>query len=172
MLHFLKVIIIYAVFIPDISIAQQTENELPSELICSEESTRVKRGFLIAAGTATADDATTAIKKAVFNARNELAQQLQITITAATQHHIIITEVNDSSLMVQNFTNRISTVVNQSLSGIAVVCQRADVLASGQYKASVVVELDSGILLGYMQEVLSTDTLSLNNLKSRWIFSE
>ncbi len=170
--HLTILLIISGVIFSDFITAQPIDSDLSPEIPCTVEVLEVNKGLLRSSGTGSADSELLALKKAIFNARNELAQQLQVKVYAAAEHQVKITKEQNKMRMDETYSNRITAAVDQSLSGVRTVCKNVEATDTGYYRANVVLELDAKSLLLYMKDVYGTDTIGINNFKARFNISD
>jgi hypothetical protein len=102
-------------------------------------------------------DQVTAKKKALTNARNELAQAIQTTVKTVTDNYVNSREMNNREEIEERFESLNREVVNQTLSGIRTICEKNMLTQQGTYKSYVAIELSADELVTKYNERLSKD---------------
>jgi hypothetical protein len=102
-------------------------------------------------------DQVTAKKKALTNARNELAQAIQTTVKTVTDNYVNSREMNKREELEQRFESLNREVVNQTLSGITTICEKNMLTQQGTYKSYIAIELSADDLVSKYNERLSKD---------------
>jgi hypothetical protein len=102
-------------------------------------------------------DQQTAKKKALTNARNELAQAIQTTVKTVTDNYVNSREMNNKEEIEERFESLNREVVNQTLSGIRTICEKQMQTNSGTYKTYIAIELSAEDLVAKYNERLSKD---------------
>ncbi len=92
-------------------------------------------------------DLTVAKRKAMTNARSELAASIQVTVKAVTDNYVHSSESNNKEQIEERFESLNREVVSQELRGIRKICERYFRTAEGKYKAYVAIELSAGDLV-------------------------
>jgi hypothetical protein len=103
-------------------------------------------------------DQATAKKKALSNARADLASAINTTIKGTIDNYVNSREFNNREEVEERFEGLTREVINQELQGTKTICQKAvKVTSSGNYKYYVALELSGQDLLGAMNERLGKD---------------
>lgn len=102
-------------------------------------------------------DQNTAKKKALTNARNELAQAIQTTVKTVTDNYVNSREMNNREEIEERFESLNREVVDQTLSGIRTICEKNMLTQQGTYKSYVAIELSADELVTKYNERLSKD---------------
>jgi hypothetical protein len=102
-------------------------------------------------------DQQTAKKKALTNARNELAQAIQTTVKTVTDNYVNSREMNNREEIEERFESLNREVVNQTLSGIRTICEKNMLTQQGTYKSYIAIELSADELVSKYNETLSKD---------------
>jgi hypothetical protein len=102
-------------------------------------------------------DQVTAKKKALTNARNELASAIQTTVKTVTDNYVNSREMNKKEELEQRFESLNREVVNQTLAGIRTICEKNMITQQGTYKSYVAIELSASDLVSKYNERLSKD---------------
>jgi predicted component of type VI protein secretion system len=102
-------------------------------------------------------DQVTSKKKALTNARNELAQAIQTTVKTVTDNYVNSREFNNKEEVEERFESLNREVVNQTLSGIRTICEKLMKTEQGSYKTYIAIELSADELVTKYNERLSKD---------------
>jgi len=102
-------------------------------------------------------DQVTSKKKALTNARNELAQAINTTVKTVTDNYVNSREFNNKEEVEERFESLNREVVDQTLSGITTLCEKLMKTESGTYKTYVAIELSADQLVSKYNERLSKD---------------
>lgn len=102
-------------------------------------------------------DQVTSKKKALTNARNELAQAINTTVKTVTDNYVNSREMNKKEELEGRFESLNREVVDQTLSGIRTICEKLVQTKDGSYKTYVAIELSADDLVKKYNERLSTD---------------
>jgi hypothetical protein len=102
-------------------------------------------------------DQVTSKKKALTNARNELAQAINTTVKTVTDNYVNSREMNNKEEVEERFESLNREVVNQTLSGIKTLCEKLVKTNNGTWKTYVAIELSAEELVSKYNERLSKD---------------
>jgi len=102
-------------------------------------------------------DQVTSKKKALTNARNELAQAINTTVKTVTDNYVNSREMNKKEELEQRFESLNREVVDQTLTGIRTICEKLVQTKEGNYKTYIAIELSADELVAKYNERLSTD---------------
>ena len=96
-------------------------------------------------------------KKALTNARGELAASIQSTVKTVTDNYVNSREFNNREEVEERFESLNREVVNQELTGVRVICEKLTRTAEGRYKTYIAEELAANELMTAYAERLSQD---------------
>jgi len=102
-------------------------------------------------------DQVTSKKKALTNARNELAQSIQTTVKTVTDNYTNSREMNKREELEQRFEQLNREVVEQTLQGVRTICEKLVQTKEGNYKTYLALELSADDLVKQYNERLSKD---------------
>ena len=102
-------------------------------------------------------DLVTAKKKAMVNARNDLAQSIQTTVKTVTDNYTNSTSMDKKEQLEQKFESLNREVVDQTLQGIKTICEKPVQTKDGNYKYYVAIELSADNLIQEYKNRLSAD---------------
>ena len=102
-------------------------------------------------------DQVTSKKKALANARNEMAASIQTTVKTVTDNYVNSREFNNKEEIEEKFESLNREVVNQKLSGIRTICEKLVRTQEGRYKTYIAIELSADELVSEYNERLSKD---------------
>lgn len=134
------------------------EGEVLINEYCSDEEFFSNDEFFRANGLGESMDQATAKKKALSNARADLASAINTTIKGTIDNYVNSREMNNKEEVEERFEGLTREVINQELKGTKTICQKAvKVTDSGNYKYYVALELSGQDLLTKMNERLGSD---------------
>lgn len=131
----------------------ETEVSVP----CSGPDFFTTTKFFRANSIGESQDQVTSKKKALTNARNELAQAIQTTVKTVTDNYVNSREMNNKEEVEERFESLNREVVDQTLSGIRTICEKLMRTEQGTYKTYVAIELSADELVAKYNERLSKD---------------
>ncbi len=150
------------------------KGEVEIILPCSEFKSDKKHFRSYSFGEST--DANVAKKKALSNAREELAAQISSTMKVVGDNYVKSSEFNNVEEVLERFEQNSRTVINERLSGIKPVCDKLMmVTATQKYKYYVALELSGDDLVDDYYKTLSNDQslrIDYNYEKFKQTFNE
>ena len=102
-------------------------------------------------------DQATAKKKALSNARADLASSVQTTIKGVIDNYVNSRELNNVEEAEERFESLTREVINQKLTGVKTICEKTTKTDDGKYKTYVAIELAGDELMNAMNDRLSKD---------------
>ncbi len=103
-------------------------------------------------------DRMTAKKKAMSNARAQMAADIQTTMKVVGDNYVNSTEFNNKEEITETFQENARTVVDQVISGTSTICEKTTMnKTTGKYTTYVAIELNSDELVSKYNERLSSD---------------
>ncbi|MEZ4738545.1 MAG: hypothetical protein R2818_04100 [Flavobacteriales bacterium] len=103
-------------------------------------------------------DQATAKKKALANARAQMASDINTQIKGVIDNYVNSREMNNREEVAERFEGLTREVVDQKLSGVRTICEKqVTVNATGNYKTYIAIELSAQDLLAAYNERLSND---------------
>ena len=134
------------------------EGEVLINEYCSGEEFFSDNEFFRSNGLGESMDQATAKKKALSNARADLASSISTTIKGTVDNYVNSREFNNKEEVEERFEGLTREVINQELKGTKTICQKAvKVTSNGNYKYYVALELSGQDLLSAMNERLGSD---------------
>ncbi|MEQ8423549.1 MAG: LPP20 family lipoprotein [Cyclobacteriaceae bacterium] len=100
-------------------------------------------------------DLTVSKRKAMTDARSQLAASIQTTVKAVTDSYVNSTESNNEEQLEERFESLNREVVSQELRGIRKICERYFRTREGKYKTYVAIELSAQDLVTAYHDRLS-----------------
>lgn len=150
------------------------KGEVEIVLPCSEYKSDKKYFRAYSFGEST--DQNVAKKKALSNAREELAAQISSTMKVVGDNYVKSSEFNNVEEVLERFEQNSRTVINERLSGIKPVCDKLmQVTATGKFKYYVALELSGDDLVDDYYKTLSNDQslkIDYNYEKFKQTFNE
>lgn len=102
-------------------------------------------------------DQATAKKKAMANARADLASSIQTTMQGVVDNYVNSREMNNREEVEERFEGLTREVLDQTLTGVKVICEQPVKTAEGKYKYYVALELSGADLVADYNEAISND---------------
>jgi hypothetical protein len=137
---------------------QAPEGEVLINEYCAGEEYFSNDEFFRANGLGESMDQATAKKKALSNARADLASAINTTIKGTIDNYVNSREFNNKEEVEERFEGLTREVINQELKGTKTICQKAvKVTATNGYKYYVALELSGQELLSAMNSRLGSD---------------
>ena len=131
----------------------ETEVNVP----CSGAEFFTTSKFFRANSIGESQDQVTSKKKALTNARNELAQSIQTTVKTVTDNYVNSREMNNKEDVEERFESLNREIVDQTLSGVKTLCEKLMQTKEGTYKTYIAIELSADELVSKYNERLSKD---------------
>src|SRR6187455_2744061 len=102
-------------------------------------------------------DQVTSKKKALANARAELAASIQTTVKAVTDNYVNSREMNNKEQVEERFEQLNREIVDQKLTGLKTICEKLMKTDGATYKTYIAIELSAEELVATYNERLSKD---------------
>lgn len=96
-------------------------------------------------------------KKALSNARAELAASISTTVKAVTDNYLNSREMNNREEVEERYEQLNREVVEQQLTGVRTICEKLMKTSTGSYKTYIALELSASDLVSAYNEKLSKD---------------
>lgn len=97
-------------------------------------------------------DQMTAKKKAMSEARAGLAASINTKVKSVTDNYVKSGNYNNKEELMKNYEGLTREVIDQTLTGTTVICEKTTKLQNGNYKYYVCIELGSSKLLESLNE--------------------
>jgi hypothetical protein len=131
----------------------ETEINIP----CSGPDYFTNKNFFRANSLGESMDLVASKKKAMDNARAELAASIQSTVKTVTDNYLVSREFNNKEELEERFEQLNRTIVNQTLSGIKTICEKQVKTDKGNFKTYVAIELSASDIVSKYHESLSKE---------------
>ncbi len=131
----------------------ETEVNIP----CSGSDFFTNNKFFRANSLGESQDLVASKKKALSNARGELAASIETTVKAVTDNYLNSRELNNKEEVEERFEQLNREIVNQRLQGLKTICEKQVKTNDGTYKTYVAIELSADDLVSSYNERLSKD---------------
>ncbi len=132
------------------------EKEVEINLHCSEFAHSDAENFR-AHAIGESRDPMIAKKKAQSNAKAELAATIQTKIKGVVDNYVNSREFNNKEEVEERFESLTREVINQTLSGITVKCEKMTKTTGGKYKSYLALEMSKDEMLKGCTDKLSKD---------------
>lgn len=124
---------------------------------CSGTDYFTNNKFFRANSLGESSDLRVSKEKAMTNARAELAASIQSTVKTVTDNYVNSREFNNKEDLEERFEQLNRTVVDQTLSGIKMICEKQVQVDGGSYRTYVAIELSASDIVQKYNENLSQD---------------
>jgi hypothetical protein len=132
--------------------------ETEVKVMCSGPEFFTNDEFFRANNLGESMDQATAKKKAMANARADLASAISTTIKGVVDNYVNSREMNNKEEVAERFEGLTREVTDQKLNGTRTICEKMmQVNGTGNYKSYVAIELSATDLLAAYNERLSKD---------------
>ena len=102
-------------------------------------------------------DQATSKKKALSNAKAELAGYIQTILKATLDNYVVSRELNNVEEVEEKYEGLSREVINQTLSGIRTICEKVTKTENGNYKTYMAIELAGDQIMEVMNQRMSKD---------------
>lgn len=138
--------------------ATPPSGETEVKVLCSGPEFFTNDEFFRANALGESMDQATSKKKAMANARAEMASAINTTIKGVIDNYVNSREMNNREEVAERFEGLTREVLDQRLTGTRTICEKVmKVDATGNFKTYVAIELSAQDLLGAYNERLSND---------------
>ena len=124
---------------------------------CSGSEFFTNNKFFRANSIGESQDQVTSKKKALANARAELAASISTTVKAVTDNYTNSREMNNKEQVEERFEQLNREIVEQKLTGVRTLCEKLMKTDGGTYKTYIAIELSAEELVASYNERLSKD---------------
>lgn len=131
----------------------ETEVSIP----CSGPDYFTNKNYFRANSLGESSDLVVSKKKAMDNARAELAASIESTVKTVTDNYVNSREFNNKEDLEERFEQLNRTIVNQTLSGVKMICEKQVQTSQGGYRTYVAIELSASDIVQKYNENLSKD---------------
>jgi len=104
-------------------------------------------------------DQMTAKRKAMSEARAGLAAAINTTIKSVTDNYVKSGNYNNKEELMKNYEGLTREVVDQTLAGTVVICEKATITKTNNYKYYVCIELGSNDIIESLNSRLSNSEM-------------
>ena len=149
-------------------VATSTPSSLPTgeveiEVACSGPEYFTDGEVFRANSVGESIDLSVSKRKAMANARSELAASIQTTVKAVTDNYVNSSESNNEEQLEERFESLNREVVSQELRGMRKICERYFRTEDGKYKTYVAIELSAqDLVAAYHQRLQKIEGLQID----------
>jgi hypothetical protein len=138
---------------------ERPEDEVLVNVYCSGDDYFSNDKFFRANAVGESMDQSTSKKKAMSNAKADLASAIQTTIKGTIDNYVNSREVNNVEELSERFEGLTREVINQELIGTKTICEKVTKTSQGNYKTYIAIELSGDEMVGKMNERLAKDDM-------------
>lgn len=133
------------------------KNETVIEVYCSGSDYRSDKNNFRANSIGESSDQVVARKKAMSNAKADLAGLIQTVIKGTTDNYTNSREFNNVEEVEERFETLTREVINQQLNNVKVICEKQTITKEGRYKTYIAIEMGVDALEEALNNRLSKD---------------
>lgn len=133
------------------------QGETLIEVYCSGPEYQSNNEYFRANQVGESVDQATAKKKAMSNARADLASAIQTRVKAVIDNYVNSRELNNVEEAEERFESLSREVIDQKLTGVKTICEKTTKTSTGNYKTYIALELAGDELMNAMNARLSQD---------------
>lgn len=137
--------------------AAQPKGEVEVIVPCSGSEYFTTNKVFRANSIGESSDQVASKKKALSNARAELAASISTTVKAVTDNYLNSREMNNREEVEERYEQLNREVVEQQLTGVRTICEKLMRTEQGTYKTYMALELSAADLVSAYNERLSKD---------------
>lgn len=137
--------------------AAQPKGEVEVVVPCSGSEYFTTAKVFRANSIGESSDQVASKKKALSNARAELAASISTTVKAVTDNYLNSREMNNREEVEERYEQLNREVVEQQLTGVRTICEKLMRTEQGTYKTYMALELSAADLVSAYNEKLSKD---------------
>ncbi|HEY8402726.1 MAG TPA: hypothetical protein VIK89_15765 [Cytophagaceae bacterium] len=137
--------------------AEPPKGEVQVKLYCSGADYFTTKDYFRANSLGESTDQVAAKKKAMSNAKAELASMVNTTIKGVIDNYLNSREFNNKEELEERFESLTREVINQEISGIKVICEEHTKTQENTYKTYLAIELSADKLASSIKERLAND---------------
>jgi hypothetical protein len=138
---------------------ERPADEVLVNVYCSGDDYFSSNKFFRANSVGESMDQSTSKKKAMSNAKADLASAIQTTIKGTIDNYVNSTEVNNVEQLEERFEGLTREVINQDLVGTKTICEKVTKTSNGNYKTYIAIELSGDEMVSKMNERISKDEI-------------
>jgi hypothetical protein len=135
------------------------EDEVLISTYCSGDEYLSTAKQLRFTGIGESMDQMTAKKKAMSEARAGLAASISTKVKAVTDNYVKSGNYNNKEELMKNYEGINREIVDQTLSGVIVICEKMTKTKTGNYKSYICLELGSSDLLQSLNNRMSNEEM-------------
>jgi hypothetical protein len=133
------------------------KGEVEVTLLCSGPEYFSNNEYFRANAIGESLDQMTSKKKAMSNAKADLASSINTVIKGTIDNYVNSREFNNQEEVEERFESLTREVINQKLSGVKTICEKQTQTEQGKYKTYMAIELSGDELASDINERLSKD---------------
>ncbi|MEZ5195866.1 MAG: hypothetical protein R2764_05575 [Bacteroidales bacterium] len=139
------------------AVSAKDQGETLIEVYCSGPEYQSNKEYFRANQVGESVDQATAKKKAMSNARADLASAIQTTVKGVIDNYVNSRELNNVEEAEERYESLTREVIDQKLNGVKTICEKTTKTSEGKYKTYIALELAGDELMNAMNARLSED---------------
>lgn len=137
--------------------SKMPQGEVEVKVLCSGPEFQSDGKVFRANAVGESMDQATSKKRALANARADLASAINTTIKGTIDNYVSSREMNNREEISERFESLTREIINQRLVGTRIICERLTKTPNNNFKTYIAIELSGGDLVNSMNERLSRD---------------
>ena len=133
------------------------EGEVEITMHCSGPEYQTNNEYFRANQVGESLDQAVSKKKALSNAKADLAGFIETTLKATFDNYVNTRELNNVEEVEERYEGLSREVVNQKLNGIKTICEKQTKTTEGKYKTYIAIELAGDEIMSAMNQRLPSD---------------
>ena len=138
--------------------AQAPDDEVLIQTYCSGPEYFTDNEYFRANSVGESTDQVMSKKKALSNAKAELAGAIETTVKSVIDNYFSSYEANNVEDIRERYEGLSREVIHQKLSGIKTICEKQTKTKQGTYKTYIAIELAGDEIANAMKDRVSKDT--------------
>lgn len=139
------------------SVAQSVPQDVAIDVPCSGPEFQTSKEYFRASTMALSTDMSIAKKKAMSDARAQLAAAINAKVKTVTDDYVSSYQQGEADESKRRFQELSRTTVEQELSGVRLICEKTMKTPEGKYKVYVAVELAGKEIMDAMANRVKAD---------------
>lgn len=137
--------------------APTPSDEVEVVMYCSGPEFQTNNEYFRASQVGESLDQAVSKKKALSNAKADLAGFIETVLKATFDNYVNSRELNNVEEVEERYEGLSREVVNQKLSGIRTICEKQTKTTEGKYKTYIAIELAGDEIMSAMNQRLPSD---------------
>ena len=138
---------------------QSTYSETEVSIHCSGSDFFTNKNYFRANSIGESLDQVVSKKKALSNARADLAASVKVLVSAVVDNYVKSSEMNNQEQVEERFEGLTREIIKEELVGIKTICEKLTRTSEGKFKTYVAIELSAQKLVEKFHDRMLKDDL-------------